>query len=216
MHYCKQGLSSKLTLTPSGYFANCSYNTLSAEEPHSIAAATTHETAPNNIDKQPDRPKNKQNNPRLSSSSVNGIKSLKLSSRKISQNFTISTIALQYRLVLISIICPFLFMSSTVQGALFHGLDSSYLVYESWNGLTVGQLSFEIKTREDNGLLFYMDTNGTNNYYVMISVKKGELWFEYMLGGEIKNESLAVVNDNLWHKVRNFNLMPSFFYDRFL
>ena len=120
-------------------------------------------------------------------------------------NVARSDIALHLRAIILFIIFSCVVNESLA--ALFHGLDSSYLVYEKWNGLTVGELSFEMKTTEAESLLFYMDTNSSSNHYVMILIRDGKLSFEYLIGKEVQTETVGIVNDGFWHKVGNY---PSF------
>ena len=90
---------------------------------------------------------------------------------------------------------------SLTSGALFHGLESSFIVYEKWNGFTLGSISFDFKTDQSQGMVFYMDTKATNNYYMMVYIKQGDLVFEYQASYQKQSCSFPRVNNTLWNRV---------------
>jgi len=63
------------------------------------------------------------------------------------------------------------------------------------------QVTLKFKTREDNGLIFYMANEDQSNR-LSLSMVNGALVLRSSPGGEVVSETQAKLNDGQWHAVR--------------
>ncbi|XP_023246980.1 neurexin-1 isoform X2 [Copidosoma floridanum] len=78
---------------------------------------------------------------------------------------------------------------------------ASYAQFPRWSAGLNGSLEFEFKTKQGNGLLFYTDDGGNNDFFELKLVE-GALRLRYNLGGGAQLLSLGrELGDGAWHKV---------------
>ncbi|XP_060080041.1 uncharacterized protein LOC132559439 isoform X2 [Ylistrum balloti] len=112
-------------------------------------------------------------------------------------------VSMNYTKLLFIFLLSLLYCTDT-NGIYLNGGTGSYGRYPKWNACTNASISFEFKTRQDNGLLMYTDDAGTYDFFELVLVdgvlrmrlnivdgRDGSV--EFLIG-----ENLADYN---WHKV---------------
>ncbi|KAK5964793.1 hypothetical protein GCK32_000471, partial [Trichostrongylus colubriformis] len=103
----------------------------------------------------------------------------------------------------------------SVEAIILSGAPNSYARYPKWAHSFENSLSFEFKTEQSYGLLFYTDDGSVNGNFYAISISDGRVQLDFRLGDNandfgsrrlvntIRIEEVRV-DDNRWHSLALF------------
>ncbi|KAL5005761.1 hypothetical protein ScPMuIL_016919 [Solemya velum] len=83
--------------------------------------------------------------------------------------------------------------------------DNTYAQFPKWNACVNASFSFEFRTWDPNGLIFYTDDNGTYDFFE-ISMRNSSVRLRFnIVNGKEGGQNITLgnrLNDNRWHKVK--------------
>ena len=101
----------------------------------------------------------------------------------------------------LGIIITLFWLTTDIHGFEIEGSQISYAKFPSWRPCQNGSISFEFKTHQPNGLLFYLDDGGRFDFFE-IKLVGGRVKVRLNLGdGAIFITSTQSVNDGRWHGI---------------